>query len=57
MIASLVVATIAFFAAAHFIRRWMDENEMPKGMARGVIIFVLAAAISYGTGWLVGLIA
>ena len=57
MIASLVVSTIAFFAAAYFIRRWMDDNDFPKGMTRSVSIFVLAAAISYGAGWLVGLIA
>jgi VIT1/CCC1 family predicted Fe2+/Mn2+ transporter len=55
VIASLVVSTIAFFAASYFIKRWMDENEIPTGMTRSVTIFVLAAAVSYGVGWLVGL--
>lgn len=57
MIASLVVSTIVYFVASHFIKRWMDDNDLPKGMTRSVTIFVLAAAVSYGVGWLVGLIA
>ena len=56
MIANLVVSTIVFFVASYFIKRWMDENDIPKGMTRSVSIFVLAAAVSYGAGWLVGLI-
>jgi VIT1/CCC1 family predicted Fe2+/Mn2+ transporter len=57
VIASLVVSTIAFFVASYFIKRWMDENDIPKGMTRSMTVFVLAAAVSYGVGWLVGLIA
>jgi hypothetical protein len=56
VIASLIVSTIAFFAASYFIKRWMDENEIPKGMTRSATIFVLALAVSYGVGWLVGLV-
>ena len=57
MIASLIVSTIAFFAASYFIKRWMDENDIPKGMTRSLTIFVLAVAVSYAVGWLVGLVA
>ena len=57
VIASLVVSTIAFFAASYFIKRWMDENDIPKGMTRSLTIFALAIALAYGVGWLVGLIA
>ena len=57
MIASLVASTIAFFAASYFIKRWMDENDIPKGMTRSLTIFALAIALAYGVGWLVGLIA
>ena len=56
MLASLIVSTIAFFAASYFIKRWMDENDIPKGPTRSISIFVLAAAVSYGVGWLVGLV-
>jgi hypothetical protein len=53
MIASLVASTIAFFVASYFIKRWMEENDMPRGMTRSVTIFVLAVALAYGAGWLV----
>lgn len=57
MIASLVVSTIAFFVASYFIKRWMDDNDFPRGMTRSLTIFVLATAVAYGVGWLVDLIA
>jgi hypothetical protein len=53
MIASLVASTIAFFVASYFIKRWMDDNDIPKGMTRSVAILVLALALAYGVGWLV----
>jgi hypothetical protein len=56
VIASLIVSTIAFFVASYYVKRWMDENDFPKGMTRSLTIFAVAAAVSYGVGWLVGLI-
>lgn len=53
MIASLIVSTIAFFVASHFIRRWMDDNDIPKGMTRSLTVLTLALALSYGAGWIV----
>ena len=53
MIASLLASTIVFFVASYFIKRWMEENDIPKGVTRGVTIFVLALALAYGVGWLV----
>ena len=53
MIASLVASTIAFFVASYFIKRWMDENDIPKGMTRNLTIFALAIAVAYGVAWLV----
>ena len=53
MIASIITSTIAFFVASYFIKRWMDDNDIPKGMTRSVTIFVLAVALAYGVGWLV----
>ena len=57
MIAGLVASTIAFFVASYFIKRWMDDNDIPKGMTRNLTIFALAIAVAYGVSWLVGLIA
>ena len=53
MIASLVASSIAFFVASYFIKRWMEENDIPRGMTRSVTIFVLAVALAYGVGWIV----
>ena len=53
MLASLIASTIVFFVASYFIKRWMEENDIPKGMTRSIAIFVLAIALAYGVGWLV----
>jgi len=57
VILSLIVSTIAFFAASYFIKRKFDEMDIPKGMTRNVTIFVLALAVAYGVAWGVGFIA
>ena len=54
---AIVVSTIAFFVASCFIKRWMEDNDIPKGMTRSLTIFVLAIALAYGVGWLVEHIA
>ena len=53
MLASLIASTIVFFVGSYFIKRWMEENDIPKGMTRSVTIFFLAIALAYGAGWLV----
>lgn len=57
MIASLVASTVAFFVAGYFIKRWLEDNDIPKGMTRGLLVFSLALAVSYGVGWVVQHIA
>ena len=51
--ASIVVSTIAFFVFSFFIKRWADQNELPRGMTRNISIFVAALALSYAVAWLV----
>ena len=53
MIASLLASTVVFFVASYFIKRWMEENDIPKGVTRSITIFTLAVALAYGAGWLV----
>ena len=53
---SLVLSTIAFFVAAFFIKRWLDEMDIPKTMTRNIVIFVAAAAVSYGVAFIVDLV-
>jgi VIT1/CCC1 family predicted Fe2+/Mn2+ transporter len=44
---SLILSTIVFFAATYFLKRYLEELGIPKGMTRGALIFALALAISY----------
>lgn len=50
---NLIVSTIVFFIAAWFINRYLNEQEIPKGMTRGVLVFVLASMVSWGAGEIV----
>ena len=52
-IASLAVSTAVFFIASHFVKRWLEDNDIPKGMTRGALIFSIALAVAYASGWLV----
>jgi hypothetical protein len=51
--AGLLASTVAFFAGSYFIKRWMDQNEMPKGVTRAITILALATALACCVGWLV----
>ena len=50
---SLVVSTVAFFVAQHYIRRYLDDLGAPKGLTRSVVIFCLAVMIAYGVAFIV----
>lgn len=50
---SIVLSTIAFFAAGYFIRRYLDGIGIPKTMVRGMVVFVLALAAAYGVAFVV----
>ena len=52
---SIVISTIVYFIAVYFIKRQLEEIGIPKGMTRGTVIFVLAAAISYSAAYLIDL--
>ena len=52
-VTSIILSTIAFFVARYFIKRYLDDMEIPKGMTRSVLIFTLAVAISYGVAFVV----
>jgi hypothetical protein len=53
---SIVISTIVYFIAAYFIKRHLVEMGIPKGMTRGTVIFVLAAAVAYGAAYVVDLV-
>ena len=41
-----VLSTIAFFAAAFWIKRYLDEQGINHGMTRNILVFVLATVAS-----------
>lgn len=47
---NLIISTIVFFIAAHYIRRYLDEHGLPKGATRGMLVFVVATLVSCGAG-------
>jgi hypothetical protein len=53
---SLVLSTIVYFVAALFIKRSLDDMDIPKGMTRSLLIFVGAAVVSYGAAYIVDLV-
>ncbi len=54
---SLGLSAVAYFVAAFYMKRHLDGMDIPKSMVRSVVIFILAATVSYGVAWLVDLVA
>jgi hypothetical protein len=54
---SLVISTVVFFMAAYFIKQYLENMGIPKGMTRGLVVFCLAILISYGVAWIVDWLA
>ena len=52
-ILNLIVSTIVFFVALWYLNGYLDEQEIGKGMTRGILVFVLASAVSWGAGEMV----
>jgi hypothetical protein len=49
----LVLSTLAFFVASNYLKRCLDDMEIPKGMTRSIVVFVAAAVIAYGVAFVV----
>ncbi len=47
---NIIISTIVFVVAAWAIRRYLDGMGMPKGITRGLLVFVLAYMISWVSG-------
>jgi len=55
---NIVISTLVFVVAVWYFTRLLEEQGIPKGMARGLSVFVLAYLVSWGAGelvdWVVG---
>jgi hypothetical protein len=49
-IPNLIISTLVFFIVAWYANRHLDEQSIPKGITRGLLVFVLASAVSWGAG-------
>jgi hypothetical protein len=47
---NIIISTIVFAVAAWYLHRLLDEHGIPKGMARGLLVFMLAYVASYASG-------
>jgi|APCry1669188910_1035180.scaffolds.fasta_scaffold00001_34 hypothetical protein len=47
---NFIASSLAFFIAALYIGRYMDGRKIPEGRTRGILIFALASAVSWGAG-------
>ena len=47
---NIIISTIVFIVAAWYIRRYLNEQAIPAGMARGLMVFILASVVSWGAG-------
>jgi hypothetical protein len=47
---NLIISTLVFFIAARYIHRYLEEQGLPKGIARGTLVFSLASLVSWGSG-------
>lgn len=50
---SFIASTVAYFIAAYFIKRYLDDSGIPKTLTRSIVILVLALAIAYGVAALI----
>jgi hypothetical protein len=50
---NLIISTLVFFIAVRYLRRYLEEQGLPKGMTRGTLVFALASLVSWGSGEMV----
>ncbi len=54
---SLIVSTVAYFVASHYIKRYLDGIEAPPGFTRNALTFCAALLIAYGVAFAVDWVA
>ena len=47
---NLIISTIVFFIVAWYINRYLDEQGIPRGMTRGILVFAIGSLLSWGSG-------
>lgn len=47
---NLIVSTIVFFIAVHYLRQWLNSHGLPAGVTRGLLVFLIASIIAWPAG-------
>lgn len=47
---NLIISTLVFFIAARYIKRYLNEQGIPEGMTRGILVLTLALLAAWGAG-------
>ncbi len=50
---NLIISTIVFFIAVRYLHRYLEDQGLPKGMTRSILVFTLASLVSWGSGEMV----
>ncbi len=50
---NLIISTLVFFIAARYLHVYLEERGFTKGMTRGILVFILASLVSWGSGEIV----
>lgn len=50
---NLFISTIVFFIAVWALRRYLEEQGIPKGMTRSLLVFILAWLLAWVAGEIV----
>lgn len=45
---SLLLSTVAFFAAAWYLNHYFEQQDIAEGKARRIVVMVLASVVSFG---------
>jgi len=47
---NLIISIVVFFVAARYLHCYLEQQGIPKGMTRGLLVFILASLASWGSG-------
>lgn len=51
---SIAISVVAYFVASRFIRRYLDEADIPKSMARSALTIALSLALACAVAAFIG---
>jgi hypothetical protein len=50
---NLIISTLVFFIAARYLQGYLEERGLAKGITRGMLVFIIASGMSWGSGEIV----